>query len=115
MCNFVRFFSAMKQFSDIRAFLDAHPWLDRWVLNKYTITTLIFGIFFLFIGDQSLVRQAKRVRQARHLQRQIDESRQNIATYQHELDVLANPDSLEQFAREHYNMHAPNEEVYIVK
>ena len=101
--------------SDIRSYLQEHPWIDKWVVNKYTITTLIFGLFFLFVGDQSIVKQSQRKRQARHLQRQIDESRKNIATYEHELQVLSHPDSLERYAREHYKMHAPNEDVYIVK
>ena len=101
--------------SDIQAYISRHPWLDKWVLNKYTITTLIFGVFFLFVGDQCIVKQIKRARQARSLEQQIDQSRKNIATYQRELDYLANPDSLERFAREHYHMHAPNEEVYVIK
>ena len=101
--------------SDIRSYIAAHPWIDRWVLNKYTITCLIFGVFFLFIGDQCIVKQIQRARQAHHLQQQIQQSRDNIATYQRELDYLANPDSLERYAREQYHMHAPNEVVYIVK
>ncbi len=103
------------KFSDIQSYIDEHPWLKRWVLNKYTITCLIFGVFFLFVGDQSLLKQIKRARQANHLQKQIELSRENIATYRHELDVLHNTDSLERYAREHYHMHAPNEDVYIVK
>ena len=105
----------MIKLSDIQVYLSEHPWLDKWVVNKYTITTLIFGVFFLFVGDQCIVKQVKRARQERSLQRQIDESRKNIATYEHELETLSNPDSLERYAREHYHMHAPNEDVYIVK
>lgn len=105
----------MIKLSDIQTYLNQHPWIDKWVVNKYTITTLIFGMFFLFVGDQCIVRQVKRVRQERHLQRQINESRKNIATYERELEVLSHPDSLERYAREHYHMHAPNEDVYIIK
>ena len=102
-------------FSAIQAYISKHPWMGKWVVNKYTITTLLFGVFFLFVGDQCIVKQVKRVRQERHLQRQIKESRRNIATYERELQTLSNPDSLERYAREHYHMHAPNEDVYIVK
>lgn len=101
--------------SDIQSYIAAHPWLDKWVLNKYTITTLIFGVFFLFVGDQCIVKQIKRAHQVRSLQEQINQSRENIATYERELEYLANPDSLERFAREHYHMHQSNEEVYIIK
>ena len=103
------------KFSDIQAYIAAHPWLGKWVLNKYTITTVIFGLLFLFVGDQSLLKQYQRARQMRSLKQQIDQSRGNIATYQRELDYLADPDSLERYAREQYHMHQPNEEVYIVK
>ena len=101
--------------SDIQAYIANHPWLGKWVLNKYTITIVIFGVFFLFIGDQSIVKQVQRARQMRELQGQIDQSRENIITYQHELDYLANPDSLERYAREHYHMHTADEVIYIVK
>ena len=121
MRNFVRNFSKRSKsdyltmtLSDIQAYIAAHPWLDRWVLNKYTITIVIFGVFFLFVGDQSLVKQVKRLRQAHSLQQQIDQSRENIATYQRELDYISNPDSLERYAREQYHMHAPNEDVYVI-
>ena len=106
---------AKKTLSDIKAYISKHPWLDKWVLNKYTITTIIFGVFFLFVGDQCIVKQVKRARQERHIRRQIQESRRNIATYERELETLSHPDSLERYAREHYHMHAPNEDVYIVK
>ena len=112
--GFSDFWRTMK-LSDIQKYIADHPWLRKWVLNKYTITVLIFGVFFLFIGDQCLIRQIKRAHQARHLERQIEESRSNIANYQRQLDALANPDSLERFAREQYHMHAPNEEVYVVE
>ena len=50
------------KFSDIQAYIAEHPWLGKWVLNKYTITTLIFGVLFLFVGDQSLLKQYQRDR-----------------------------------------------------
>lgn len=102
-------------FSDIRTYIDEHPWLGRWVLNKYVIATVVFSVIFLFVGDQCLIKQIQRARQMRGLQQQIEQSRENIDTYQHALDYLANPDSLERYAREQYHMHAPNEEVYVVK
>ena len=115
LCNEFGELLSVKLKTDIQKFIAEHPWFDHWVLNKYVITVVLFGIYFLFIGDQSLVRQLKRARQMHSLQQQINQSRENIATYQRELDYLANPDSLERYARETYHMHAPNEDVYIVK
>ena len=115
VAGFSRCGSLMIQLTDIQSYIAEHPWINKWVVNKYTITSVIFGVFFLFVGDQCIVKQVQRARQARRLQEQIDESRANIATYQRELDYLANPDSLERYAREHYKMHKPNEVVYVVK
>lgn len=105
----------MIKLSDIQAYVAKHPWIGRWVLNKYSITCLLFGVIFLFVGDQSLLNQIRRARQMSSLQEQILISHENIAIHQRELDHLAIRDSLERFAREEYHMHAPNEDVYIVR
>ena len=97
------------------SFLDAHPWVKRWVLNKYIVVGTVCLLIILFGGDQSLLQQGKRLHQMRHLQAQIDESREHIARCERELQTLSDTDSLERFAREQYHMHAPNEEVYIIE
>ena len=96
------------------SFLNAPPWVKRWVLNKYIVAGVVCGLLFLFGGDQSLLQQAKRLRQMRHLQEQINLSREHIAQCERELQTLADTDSLERFAREQYHMHAPNEDVYVI-
>ena len=34
---------------------------------------------------------------------------------QQEIRTLSNPDSLERYAREHYYMHTPDEDIYLVE
>ena len=51
----------------------------------------------------------------RHLQEQIDLSREHIAECERELQTLADTDSLERFAREQYHMHTSNEDVYVIE
>lgn len=97
------------------SFLNAHPWVKRWVLNKYVAACAVCGLIFLFGGDQSLLQQAKRLRHMRHLQEQISQSRQHIAECERALQTLSDTDSLERFAREQYHMHASNEEVYVIE
>ena len=75
--------------------------IRKW--GKYVITLLVFLVVFLFIGDQSLIHFMRRGREIRHLEAQ------------REILLLQNPDSLEQYAREHYFMHTSNEDIYLVE
>ena len=91
-------------------------WIYRWKkYGKYVVTIAIFAVVMLFVGDQSLVNFVKRAREIRHLKAQRDSYREGIKQAQHALQVLQNTDSLEQYAREQYYMHADNEYVYLVE
>lgn len=95
--------------------VSSHPFIRRWVLNKYAITLIIFAVIFTFVGDKSIVHIIQRSHKERVLRRQLQQSRQNIVEYERALQNLSHPDSLERFAREQYHMHAPNEDVYVTK
>ena len=86
--------------------------IRKW--GKYVITLLVFLVVFLFIGDQSLIHFMRRGREIRHLEEQRDMYRAGAEEAQREILLLQNPDSLEQYAREHYFMHASNEDIYLV-
>ena len=87
--------------------------IRKW--GKYVVTLLLFSAVFLFIGDQSLIQFVKRGREIRHLEEQRDMYREGTDKAQRELQTLHHPDSLEQYAREHYFMHLPNEDIYLVE
>ena len=72
-------------------------------------------VVFLFVGDQSLLRSWHRWREIVHLEEQRDMYRQGAEKAQQEMLLLQNPDSLEQYAREHYYMHTPNEDIFLVE
>ena len=86
--------------------------VKKWL--KYVITLVVFLIVYLFIGDQSLIQFARRGREIRHLEQQRDMYREGSENAQRELQTLSHPDSLERFAREHYYMHAPDEDIYLI-
>lgn len=90
-----------------------HIEIRKW--GKYVITILVFLVVFLFIGDQSLVHFIRRGREIRHLEEQRDMYRRKTEAEQRELQLLSNPDSLERYAREHYYMHTPDEDIYLVE
>ncbi len=83
--------------------------------GKYVITLLVFLIVFLFIGEQSVLNFVRRGREIRHLEEQRDMYREETDKAQQEIRTLGNPDSLERYAREHYYMHTPDEDIYLVE
>lgn len=87
--------------------------IKKW--GKYVLTLLAFGVVFLFIGDQSLIQFARRGREIRQLEQQRDMYREGAEKAQREIQTLHHPDSLERYAREHYYMHTPNEDIYLVE
>ena len=86
--------------------------IQKW--GKYAITLHAFLIVFLFVGDQSLIRFFHRHREIRQLEEQRDMYRTETEKAQREIQMLQNADSLERFAREHYYMHTPEEDIYLI-
>ena len=68
----------------------------------------------IFVGDHSLIQFVKRAQKLRQIERQIDANNAEIQQAQRAMMRLDDLDSLERFAREEYNMHTDNEDVYLV-
>lgn len=88
--------------------------IRKYLLNKYVLTLLIFAVVFVFVGDRSLIHRIQLERKIRTTQETIQQKRADIIQSQKTLQTLQNTDSLERYAREHYGMHASNEEVYLI-
>lgn len=89
--------------------------IRKYVLNKYILTVLIFAAIFIFVGEQSLIKDMQRNRKVRQTERAIQETKQAIDKAQHQINVLERTDSLERYGREHYLMHKDNEDIYLVE
>lgn len=88
--------------------------IRRYVLNKYVLTLVVFGLIMFFVGDQSIRVRWHKAQQIRELKTQRATYQQAINEAQHELQSLQIKDSLERFAREKYLMHTSNEDVFLV-
>ena len=88
----------------------------RIVKNKYVAATLIFLLFFLFLGENNVMVTHKLNREVSELNKEADLIRQGI-----EQDSIAavslidNPEALETYGREHYYMKRQNEDIFLVK
>ncbi len=89
--------------------------IKKYLLNKYVVTVLIFLFIMLFAGEQSLIHTIRRGREIHQLEQQRDMYRGGIQSARQGIHMLQNTDSLERYGREHYYMHASNEDVYLVE
>lgn len=85
------------------------------LLNKYVITLTLFAVVLIFVGNQSLVSRIGYASDIRQKKAELRDYQNKISQTRSDIQSLDNPDSLERYAREHYLMHADNEDVYIIK
>ncbi len=86
------------------------------LLNKYTITCIIFAVLLTFCGEHSLIQRAQHARQIRAMEAELEGYK--AETEQHRKAIKAiqgKPDQIERFAREKYYMHADNETIFVLE
>ena len=89
-------------------------WVSR-LMNKYTITLLIFLVWLAFFDRNSLVGKMQ-------LRGKIATLKKEKAYYQNKIEednrkmkeLLSNKDNLEKFAREQYLMKNKNEDIFVI-
>ena len=92
-----------------------HRWL-RVLLNKYSVVTVMFLIWMLFLDNNNIGVWMRTRRTLRNQERSIVYLRNQIQETENRLYPLKSvTDSLERFAREEYFFHEDGEDVYIVK
>jgi len=86
------------------------------VKNKYVAATLVFLIFFCFLGENNIIVTRKLQREVSELRREVEMLRSDLQRDSTEASTLYdNPDALEAYGREHYYMKRPEEDIFIVK
>jgi len=86
------------------------------VVNKYTITIAIF-LFFLFMGEKhNAIQRIEYKKKINALEKEIDYYKSEIERKQEQLKQLESDNKdLEKFAREHYMMKSPDEDIFQIK
>lgn len=90
--------------------------MRKYLLNKYIITCMVFAVVLTFCGDYSLIGRVKRARQIDSMQEEVETYKKQTEQLKKDIEeVSSSPDNLERYAREHYYMHADNEDVFIIE
>ena len=89
--------------------------IKKYILNRYVLILVAFGIWMYFFDDNS-------VRIHQELNEDIDKLENSIEFYEKEIAVdkkiiedHQDPEKLERFARETYQMKKENETIYIIE
>ena len=86
------------------------------IRNKYVAATLVFLLFFFFLGENNVLVTHHLKRDVASLNREIDLLEHDIKQDSAEAESLfGNMDALETYGREHYYMKRDNEDIYIIK
>jgi len=93
----------------------AYDLMPGWLKNRYVLTTLLFLIWMLFFDGNTFLSQIKMRMEIKEMKGIQDFYRAEILKSNSELkELLTNNATLEKFAREHYLMKRPEEDVFII-
>ena len=82
------------------------------IRNKYVAATLVFLLFFFFLGENNVLVTHHLKRDVASLNREIDLLEHDIKQDSAEAESLfGNMDALETYGREHYYMKRDNEDI----
>lgn len=119
-CIFVEIF-AKKVFYMFSFFKDidreaVFEWLKRVLWNRYAIVVIGFLITVMFVGNHTVFYLHRKNREIKELQKELRDYKQQTEYYKQALKQLGDSEpSIERYAREHYFMHADNEDVYVIE
>ena len=88
----------------------------RIISNKYVAATLIFLLFYIFLGENNVLVTHR-------LQREVSELKKEAKLIEKGIEqdsiaavsLIDNPEAIETYGREHYYMKRQNEDIFIVK
>ncbi len=88
----------------------------RIVKNKYVAATLVFLLFYVFLGENNIRVTHKLKREVS----QLKEEAQNISEGIKQdsiaaVSLIGDPEAIETYGRENYYMKRQNEDIFIVK
>lgn len=84
--------------------------------NKYVISTILFLLFYFFLGENNRMVIMRLNREVNNLKREASLIEKDIKQDSLEAaSLFASREALEAYGREHYYMKRPNEDIFIIK
>jgi len=89
--------------------------LKKYLLNRYIIILIGFGIWMYFFDDNSVLIHQELNRDINKLETSIEYYQKEIKKDKKIIDDHKDIEKLERYARETYQMKKENETIYIIK
>ena len=89
--------------------------MKKFLLNKYFLLLLAFGVWMYFFDDNSIKIHKELNKDINKLESSIDFYQKEIENDKKLLQDYENPEMLEHFARETYQMKKDSEDIYIIQ
>jgi len=90
--------------------------IRRFILNKYVVVLVGFGVWVIFFDAHNLVSRWETSRRLNDLQKEYDYYEKVIKENKEKMNLLKNDNSyLEKVAREKYHMKSKDEEIFIIE
>lgn len=89
--------------------------IKKILFNKYFLILLGFGIWMYFFDDNSIIIHRALNKDINKLESSIDFYKQEIEKDKKILEDNDNPEAMERFARETYQMKKDSEDIYIIE
>jgi len=89
--------------------------VKRFILNKYVVVLLGFGIWVVFFDAHNLLTRWETAMKINELQKEYEYYQNEIKENKEKMYLLKNDDAyLEKIAREKYHMKNKDEEVFVI-
>jgi cell division protein FtsB len=88
--------------------------IPNWLKNKYILTSIIFGIYFLFLDDWDIFTLVRQKRKLAEIEQQDDQMHQQLKDTKKTLRKLHRLDELEAYARSEKFFKRDDEEIFVV-
>ena len=90
--------------------------INKWVLNRYIITIVLFIVWLVFFDENNLISQLQARGELNKLRAEKKYFSDKIDDYTFQLNALdTDPGFVEKYAREHYYFSKENEDIFVVE
>lgn len=87
----------------------------RFFGNRYVLIFIVFIIWMIFFDENSFLIDREFNKEIDKLETDKDFYQTEIDTDKKKIEKLENPEQLDKYAREEYNMKKENEDIYIIE
>ena len=88
--------------------------IPNWLKNKYVLTSLVFGIYFLFLDDWDIFTLVRQKRKLAQIEQQDEQMHKQLKDTKKTLRKLHRLDELESYARSEKFFKRDDEEIFVV-